>query len=98
MSTTRQSVWILPEVLPALAQVVLLETASKLKITERAASTLMNVLLAILMKLLVHAVKTQSAIILLEHILVPVLPDSLVTVKLALISMNVKQTMAAAML
>jgi len=56
------------------------------------------VLLAILMKLLVHAVKTQSAIILLEHILVPVLPDSLVTVKLALISMNVKQTMAAAML
>ena len=38
----------------------------------------MNVLLVILMKLLVHAVKMQNAIILSELILVPVSPDFLV--------------------
>ena len=78
MLTTQQSVWIHLEVSPALVQVVRLETASKLRTMERAALTLTNVLLALLVKLIVHAVQTQTVIIASELSLVPVSPDFLV--------------------
>ena len=81
ISTTPQSVWIHLEVLLAPAQVVQLETVSKLTTAELAAWILTNVLLAILTMLAVLAVLTRNVTILLERFLAPVSLDLLVKIQ-----------------